>query len=146
MDGVVDPAAYRSADFALCYVCHGEAPFGPANAATAAEAALETNFPLHSEHLNLLTNRGDKGTDIDKAGDGQGNAICAECHFRLHSTTYKVGTQDVGGTRLVNFAPDVQPYPLVNGVISWTPKTATAPASCTLTCHGVDHDARTYGP
>ena len=78
---------YSAGDFALCYVCHGQAPFAPDGTSNA------TNFSLHGLHLTGLAKNGSGGTDIDTAGDGQGNAICAECHFRLHSTTNKVGTQ-----------------------------------------------------
>ena len=84
-----------------------------------------------------------EGTNIDTPGAGQGLAICAECHFRSHSTTFKVGAQDVDGSRLVNFAPDVQPYPLVGGKISWTANPAGG-GSCTLTCHGQPHDNLSY--
>jgi predicted CXXCH cytochrome family protein len=130
--------AYSAGDFALCYVCHAEEPFS-ANASTTA-----TNFRYHSLHLNGLAGKGTLTTDIDKAGDGGGNAICAECHFRLHSTTNKVGTQTISGSRLVNFAPDVEPN---GGVLSWT-STGTGSGSCTLTCHGHPHSSatETYSP
>ncbi|HEY8654005.1 MAG TPA: cytochrome c3 family protein [Dermatophilaceae bacterium] len=131
-------AAYSAGDFALCYVCHAEAPFAPNGSATA------TNFKLHSLHLTQIAGKSllNAGTDIDTAGDGQGNAICAECHFRIHSTTNKVGTQVVPGSRLVNFAPNVTP----NGTtLSWT-TTGTGSGSCTLTCHGVPHNGYNYSP
>lgn len=139
--------AYSAMDFALCYVCHGEAPF-VANAATSPDPAGrdQTNFSLHSKHVSELAGvpGGTAITDINTPGAGQGNAICAECHFRLHSTTYKVDTQGqkVNGSRLVNFAPNVMP----NGAtLSWT-QGATGGGSCTLTCHGVSHDGYSYGP
>jgi predicted CXXCH cytochrome family protein len=136
-------AAYSAGDFALCYVCHGEAPFAP-DASANPDAARQTNFSLHSKHLTGLAGKGTGGTDIDTPGDGQGNALCVECHFRLHSTTNKV-PQAVDGTRLVNFAPNVQP--LVAGeTVSWTPAGTTTGGSCTLTCHGKSHDGLTYGP
>ena len=137
---VVDKAAYNAGDFALCYVCHSQAPFGPPDAASATDAANQTNFALHSKHLSGIAGKGSLGTDIDAAGDGGGNAICAECHFRLHSTTNKVGVP--GNTRLVSFAPNVQPY---GTTLSWT-TTGTGSGSCTLTCHSVPHKAVTYGP
>jgi predicted CXXCH cytochrome family protein len=141
-----DPlAAYSSGDFALCYVCHGQAPFGPPDATTAADAASQTNFKYHSKHLTGVAGKGSPGTDIDTAGDGGGNAICAECHFRLHSTTNKVGAQVLTGdqstgSRLVNFAPNVTAF---GGVISWT-STGTGSGSCTLTCHTVAHNNVSY--
>jgi len=128
-------AAYNNADFALCYTCHSNTPF-----ATDGGGTDRTNFSLHGYHTAKLTGMGSTNTDIDTPGAGGGNAICAECHFRLHSTTNKVGAQVIDGTRLVNFAPDVQPY---NGVISWRPG-ATSGGSCTLTCHGVPHGPRSY--
>ena len=124
--------AYATADFALCYMCHGEQPF-------ATETSQATNFGLHGKHLTGISGAGQGGTDIDTPGDGQGNAVCAECHFRLHSSAYPDGTQTVPGSRLVNFAPDVLPN---NGVLSWTPS-ATG-GSCTLTCHGKAHDHEGY--
>jgi predicted CXXCH cytochrome family protein len=138
---------YSAANFALCFVCHAEAPF---DNATSPNNAVATNFPLHGQHLSgvAMMSAGDasKGTDIDTSGAGQGLAICAECHFRSHSTTFKVGSQAVDGSRLVNFAPDVTPaadptHP--GGVISWTPN-LTGGGSCTLTCHGVAHNAWQY--
>jgi predicted CXXCH cytochrome family protein len=132
-------AAYSAGDFALCYMCHAEAPFS-------SETSTATNFKLHGLHLTKLKDKGSAGTDIDTAGDGQGNAICAECHFRLHSTTEKVGAQiltgdPVTGSRLVNFAPNVKP----NGTtLSWS-STGTGSGSCTLTCHGESHKY-TYSP
>jgi Doubled CXXCH motif (Paired_CXXCH_1) len=134
VDGVVvDKAAYNAGDFALCYVCHGEEPFLD-NESTA------TNFPAHALHLSELSEEGDGGTDIDKAGDGQGNAICAECHFRTHSTTSKVG--EPGGSRLVKFAPNVEPL-ASGGTPSWT-LGADGGGSCALTCHGEKHDGYNY--
>jgi predicted CXXCH cytochrome family protein len=138
VDTATVKAAYSAGDFALCYVCHGEAPFVDSS-------SNATNFNLHTKHLTSL-GRGDGGTDIDKAGDGQGNAICAECHFRIHSTTNKVGSQVIPGSRLVNFAPNVQPFVpdgATSGTLSWTPG-ATSGGSCTLTCHGQPHDGYKY--
>ena len=128
-------AAYNDGDFALCYTCHSNTPF-----ATDGGGTDRTNFFLHGYHTAKLSGMGSSNTDIDTPGAGGGNAICAECHFRLHSTTNKVGAQAVSGSRLVNFAPNVQPY---NGVISWTPGTVGR-GSCTLTCHGVPHSPRSY--
>jgi predicted CXXCH cytochrome family protein len=124
--------AYAAADFALCYMCHGDQPF-------ATSTSVATNFRRHGMHLTGISGSGQGGTDIDTPGDGQGNAVCAECHFRLHSSAYPEGAQTVPGTRLVNFSPNVLAN---NGVLSWT-KSATG-GSCTLTCHGKAHDHETY--
>jgi predicted CXXCH cytochrome family protein len=143
VDSVVDTkavkAAYSAGDFALCYVCHGEEPF--ANAASPANSNA-TNFAFHGLHLTGLKGKGDGGTDVDVAGAGQGNAICAECHFRIHSTTNKVGSQVIPGSRLVNFAPDVQPA-IAGTPVTWTAG-AAGTASCTLTCHGYTHVSLKY--
>ncbi len=128
-------AAYAAADFALCFMCHGEAPF-------ATETATATNFKYHGFHIIKLAGMGSGSTDIDTAGAGQGNAICAECHFRIHSTTYKDGTQTLTGSRLVNFAPNVQAS---GGTRSWT-TTGVGSGSCTLTCHGKSHTPKSYSP
>jgi len=126
--------AYSAGDFALCYMCHAEAPF-------LNDGSNATNFDLHAKHVSSLEG-GSGGTDIDTPGAGESNAVCAECHFRLHSTTNKVGAQTVPGTRLVNFAPNVQPL-VPGGVLSWSQGT-TGSGSCTLTCHGEKHDGYGY--
>lgn len=126
-------SAYAAADFALCYLCHGETPFRN-------ETSTQTNYRFHGFHTFKLTGMGSGGTDIDTAGAGQGNAICAECHFRIHSTTYKDGAQTLTGTRLVNFAPNVLPS---GSTRSWT-STGTGTGTCTLTCHGVSHSNWSY--
>ena len=131
-------SAYSSDDFALCYVCHAVEPFGPGGTNSA------TNFKEHAFHLTELADKSSGGTgDIDTPGAGQGNAVCAECHFRLHSTTYKDGSQGIDGSRLVNFAPNVTTNG--SGVRSWT-KGATGSGSCTLTCHGYRHSPESYSP
>jgi predicted CXXCH cytochrome family protein len=119
---------YDAADFALCYVCHAEEPF-------VSDASTATNFRLHAMHLTGIAGAGAGGTDIDTAGAGQGNSLCAECHFRIHSTSFPAGTQTLSGSRLVNFAPDVTPY---NGELSFSGGT------CTLVCHGQAHDHYQY--
>jgi predicted CXXCH cytochrome family protein len=121
--------AYAAADFALCFQCHGESPMvdisGDPNA--------QTNFRYHGVHLQLAAGEGIGGQDIDQDGAGQGNLVCAECHFRIHGTTFAVDGQPAT-SRLVNFAPDARP---VEGVLRWTPS-ATG-GTCTLVCHGVTH-------
>ena len=144
-DRLLKPAQenYAAKDFALCLVCHAEEPFINTEEPAASAA---TNFRYHGLHLNYLAGFGAGGTDIDTPGDGKGNAICAECHFRLHSTTNKVPTagvpQDVDGSRLVNFAPNVQPYAAATPM--WK-STGTGYGTCSITCHGYSHTA-TYTP
>lgn len=125
--------AYDAADFALCYLCHTDAPFRSGGGASA------TNFRAHAKHVSGLSGNGNAGTDIDTPGDGGGNALCAECHFRIHSTSFSVGTAP--GSRLVSFSPNVQPY---QGTLSFEPQTTAGPGSCTLVCHGKVHNAKPY--
>jgi predicted CXXCH cytochrome family protein len=137
LKGASEP--YQAADFALCYVCHAEAPFVD----TSQSPLVDTNFPLHGTHTaGIATFTGPGGT-VDDDGAGHGNAICAECHFRTHGTAYAVDGQPAW-SHLVNFAPNVQPYqgsnPAYAGRLEWDDATNT----CTLTCHGVDHRAWSY--
>lgn len=132
--------AYAAADFALCYVCHAEAPFVD----TSESSRADTNFRFHGLHVaDLRFFWGPAGGTVDDDGAGRGNALCAECHFRTHGTTYAVDGQ-VPASRLVNFAPNVQPYdgwdPAYAGELLWDAPTR----SCTLTCHGVPHRGRSY--
>ena len=119
--------AYVATEFGLCFSCHS----GPQQAAIedTSGTLTGTNFPGHGFHLRSIDGYSavGAGTDITTPGDGQGNALCAECHDNLHGTT--------GDTRgLVKFAPDVVAY---GGLpISYDATTGT----CTLTCHGVGHD------
>jgi predicted CXXCH cytochrome family protein len=146
-DRALKPAGelFSSADFALCFQCHGEDAFAPGGGSS------QTNYIFHRKHTTGLFGGSVPG-DIDVAGAGRGNAICAECHFRLHSDAFPVGQQtrtagpadapgSVPGTRLVNFAPNVQPR---NGVLAWAAKRSTTQGSCTLVCHGVSHNNARY--
>ncbi len=124
---------YAAADFALCYQCHAEAPFVDRSGNTRSD----TNFRFHGLHIFDIPNQGNGGTDIDTAGAGQGNAICSECHYRIHGQ----GTNARGntaGTRLVNFAPNVVNNS--NGQLQWNGATRR----CDLTCHGMNHRPETY--
>jgi hypothetical protein len=122
---------YNASDFALCFSCHS----GTQKTAIedASGTATGTNFPAHGFHLEDIGTFGSGGTDITVAGAGQGNALCAECHYNLHA----IPTATRG---LVMFAPDVESY---NGLpIAYDATTGT----CTLTCHGVDHGAVVPAP
>ncbi len=125
--------SYQDADFALCYMCHSNTPFKN-------ETTTATNFGLHGKHLTRLTGEGSANTLIDQPGAGGGNAICAECHFRQHSTSFKDTTapQTIPGSRLVSFAPNV------TGQRKWAPGTTLGQGSCTLTCHGKSHSGDGY--
>jgi predicted CXXCH cytochrome family protein len=135
--------AYQAADFALCYVCHAEAPYVDSSQ----DPRVDTSFSRHGFHTAAIASFGSPvGLTVDEDGAGRGNALCAECHFRTHSTAYPVDGQ-ASNTRLVNFAPNVQTYQAPNGPdedyfgkLEWNAGTS----SCTLTCHGVDHKAWSY--
>ncbi|MBI5650512.1 MAG: hypothetical protein HZC40_08735 [Chloroflexi bacterium] len=122
---------YAAADFALCFQCHAEAPFTSGGGSSTA-----TNFRLHSRHT---TNIGGKSaaTDIDTPGAGPGRAICAECHYRVHGQGANA-SGNPGGTRLVNFAPNVTASS--GGQLRWDPATRT----CYMTCHGDNHNPERY--
>jgi hypothetical protein len=133
--------AYNSANFALCYLCHAERPFVDTNGSA---SQPDTNFPYHGAHMQAISGSAGAGTSIDTPGAGEGLALCAECHFRVHSTAiaYKLGDQEptartTGNQSLVDFAPNVK------GVLTvaptWTQPTSTGVGSCTLTCHGYQH-------
>jgi predicted CXXCH cytochrome family protein len=131
---------YQSSDFALCYVCHAEAPFSDASGSP----RTDTNYRYHGFHLTSIRNFGNINGDIDTAGAGRGDAICSECHFRSHSTAFagdfRTSPQSGTDAGLVNFAPDVTPY---NGVIEWI-RTGPSSGTCTLTCHGKGHEDASY--
>jgi hypothetical protein len=141
-------------DFALCFSCHSTAPF----TAVTGNRRADTAFGIHGNHMTGLATAMNPGTCLDTEidhgaggspcadgkgaaiGAGSGNAICSECHFRTHSTTFKVGDQGTY-SGLVNFAPDVtgvEGKPL--GLDAWL-KDPIDPqgGSCTLTCHGKVH-------
>ena len=130
---------YDNQGFALCLTCHMETPFMNQYRPAAAEG---TNFVFHGLHMAGITTNGSGGLDIDTPGAGQGNARCAECHFNNHGTTDLPSAQTVSGDRLVVFAPDVLASKSMGGVPTFT-KTATG-GSCTITCHGKDHQGATY--
>jgi predicted CXXCH cytochrome family protein len=128
--------SFQKQDFALCFLCHSSSPFMSGTGNGRSSAA--TNFSLHYFHMTALSDEADGTTgSIDTPGAGQGNALCAECHFRPHSTQ-STTTQYSG---LVSFAPTVT----ANGDkgIAWVRSTEDS-GSCTLTCHGKDHDAEDY--
>lgn len=148
-DRLLKPAGepYQAEDFALCYLCHAERPFVDTNNDP---SAADTAFPLHGIHLNTALTQPGASLSIDVAGGGQGRAICAECHFRDHSTAiaYRPGdtaptARDTGAAGLVNFAPSV--VGLNDAVPIWSQPDALGQGSCALTCHGYTHTAaQTY--
>ena len=42
------------------------------------------HLPGHGYHLGHIPDKGTGGVDITVPGDGQGNSLCAECHYNLH--------------------------------------------------------------
>ncbi len=142
-DRALKPAgeAYDSADFALCYLCHAERPFVDPNADP---SAPDTLFSLHGMHLTQIAGVASSNLSIDHPGDGGGLGICAECHFRIHSTAeaYQPGdtaptARTTGDPSLVDFAPDVTGVGTL--APTWNQPDSQGRASCTLTCHGYTH-------
>ena len=136
-------AAYNGANYALCYTCHTDKPFANGTTANNNLGNAATNFivgnsNLHRYHMSQISGSGGGGLSIDVPGDGQGNALCAECHFRPHSTKFPTGGQ-ASNSRLVNFAPDVTGNNFAAPV--WNVNTSTNTVSCDLTCHGKQHNA-----
>ena len=125
--------AYCAADFALCYQCHAEAPFVDRSGNT----RNDTNLRLHGLHIFDIPNQGNGETDIDTAGARQGNAICGECHYRIHGQGANARGNSAG-TRLVSFAPNV----VNNG--DGQPQWNGTARSCSLTYHGMNHRSETY--
>lgn len=130
-DRALRTTPFDTNDFALCFMCHASSPFS-----SEAGDNTRTNFRYHGKHTAAL---GDgNGAAIDTPGAGQGNAICAECHFRLHGATKDMGgNQTIPGSRLVNFSPNITGS---GGVRSWS----QTGRSCTLTCHGENHTGWNY--
>jgi hypothetical protein len=123
---------YTAADFALCYQCHGEAAF-------TGTSSTYTNFRLHSFHLrNIYSRRSTGSLDVDTPGAGQGNAICAECHYRIHSTATAPNSNERSDQRLVSFAPNV------TGVGGGQPVWSQTNRTCSMVCHGYSHNAKEY--
>jgi hypothetical protein len=127
---------YLAQDFALCYVCHAEAPMVD----DSGDVRTDTNFSWHGYHLSSISGNGLGGLNIDAPGAGPGNATCSECHFRTHGSALAVNGQ-VPATGLVNFAPNVQ---TMGGILKFVSATPTSMGTCTLTCHGKAHDAYGY--
>ncbi len=128
---------YQAQNFALCYVCHAEA----AMVDDSADPRADSNFNWHGYHMNNISGNGLGGLDIDVPGAGPGNATCAECHFRTHSSALAVNGQ-TPQPGLVNFAPNVQK---LGGVLEFVPATPTTLGSCTMVCHGKAHNNYGYG-
>jgi predicted CXXCH cytochrome family protein len=140
--------AYDSSDFALCYLCHAERPFVDPN--VDAEAP-DTLFPAHGAHVSLDEGSAGAGLSIDHPGDGGGLALCAECHFRIHSTALAYEPGDTapvarasGNPALVGFAPDVIGPGAGGGGPTWNQPNSQGQGSCALTCHGVQHSGSAF--
>jgi predicted CXXCH cytochrome family protein len=138
-DRVLKPRgeAYSEAEFALCFMCHTNTPF----LNTSSTLQNTSNFRYHGYHTRGIATTGNAGSDIDVDGIGTGNALCAECHFQMHGSTYPGNAGATQNGRLVNFAPDVQP---LKGVLSYTPRVGNTAGRCTLICHTKEHSNLSY--
>jgi predicted CXXCH cytochrome family protein len=126
--------AFNVADFALCLQCHAEAPYVDQSG----DSRNDTNFRFHGFHLNRIGGERNASLDIDTPGAGQGHAICAECHYRVHGQDSSARGNSTG-SRLVNFAPDVTASSMM-GLFEWD----GSQRRCYLTCHGKDHKGKRY--
>jgi hypothetical protein len=139
---------YAAQDSALCLVCHKQAPFTDMSG----NQRIDTNFRYHGKHIASLRNKGAVIGDIDTANAGRGNAICSECHFRIHSTATRndfrttvpqTGTD--GG--LVLFAPNVtksnRTGTAFTNKLEWS-RSGPSSGTCALSCHGKDHTGLSY--
>ncbi len=127
---------YKASEFGLCFVCHAEAPMVD----DSGDFRSDTNFSGHGFHVNTIAGVGTPGSDIDAPGAGNGDALCSECHYRIHSTALATGT-NAQAPRLVNFAPNVRPS---NGVLAFVAADGAQLGSCTLSCHGRRHTNMQY--
>jgi predicted CXXCH cytochrome family protein len=128
---------YGGTDFQLCFLCHGQGPFSTSSE----NPRADTNFQLHGKHMTSIS--GDPSgnpLDIDLLGAGEGNSLCSECHFQLHSTKLAPYAGNQSYERGVNFAPNVGPRPPASNP-EWSGPTSR---TCALVCHGQDHDAEAY--
>jgi len=128
--------AYNATDFALCFQCHAEAPYVDHSG----DNRDDTNFRLHGYHLTKIEEEdgGNLSLDIDTIGAGQGNALCGECHYRVHGQDTSARGNPTG-TRLVNFAPNVTGSSM-SGRFKWD----SGQRRCYVTCHGKDHMGKGY--
>lgn len=127
---------FNAANFALCLQCHAVGPF----ADRSGDPRPDTNFNKHGFHLGHIDGKGEGGLDINVPGAGQGNAVCAECHFRMHSTAFAYHPNQQNNPRMVNFGPQAT-GPSGTGSPVWDGTNRT----CSLRCHGETHVNRPYG-
>jgi len=102
--------------YALCYGCHSRASI-----------LADTSFEKHHTHI----------TDE--------NAPCSVCHDP-HGISATQGTA-TGNSQLINFDRDVvKPSPSAGGIGPMFEDRGYRRGSCTLLCHGEDHNDRDYAP
>ena len=129
--------AFDPNNFALCFLCHDPQRL-------LGQTVNRSNFfqpggvgagrdNLHQMHLVTRT-----------------NAACHECHYNVHSNVEAANTDYRGAvgtdTHLVNFAPNVRPFPASDPWYGDRPalprygRTPTVPSRpyCFLSCHGRD--------
>lgn len=128
--------SYNVAEFKLCFTCHSDIPFQRVD-------STYTNFSEHYGHMVTYKGTGTAGGTVNDDGNGDGVALCSECHWNSHSSGQSDAAQTLSGMRLVQFAPNVQPY---GGKIEYITRNGSTPGSCTLVCHGYTHNATAYGP
>ena len=111
---VTTVTSYAATNFALCLICHSPSPF----ATTSENTRNDTRFNWHGRHMS----------DFD--------ALCTDCHNNSHGTKGAQFAANTNYARLVSFSA------AVTGSRTWT--TNATGGSCTLTCHGENHNPETY--
>ena len=120
--------AFNAAEFKLCFMCHAIGPFDGTNSSA-------TNWAKHDGHSRTRNGTNAGGQDIDNPLANGGNAICSECHYRIHSTTFGVVSQtntSISGRGMVNFSPNV--LPPTGQKATWN-----GSGCSNFTCHGKRH-------
>lgn len=111
---IKDNQPENSFNYALCYRCHSRTSI-----------LGDESFKYHSLHINGRT-----GSNVTASGTS-----CYTCHSSHGSTENKY---------LIRFNKDVV-FPNSRGLLKYVEKgVSTFRGECYLTCHGVDHDPKTY--
>lgn len=116
---ITDNTTESATAYALCYKCHNRTNFTDQVA-----SGVAGSFFFHFKHV----------------ASGQGvNAPCNACHDP-HGISSSQGTT-ANNARLINF--DTSIVGLSGGVRRWT-QTGVGRGTCTLTCHGANHNPWVY--
>ena len=117
---------YNDSNFGLCYRCHDKGSL-------LANASFRTNISGFGGHAGHLTSTGSPVTQV--------NAPCSVCHDPHGVQDNMNGAGPTGShSYLINFdTQNVTAYPGYSYPL-FTPGMGAHSGSCTLVCHGVQHD------